>query len=141
MTCWCYLFCSDTLPIKWSCNVNLTKFKSVDMFPNKQKSRFQVRFSSILKSRLSPKPIIARLLQPILTSFLSAVLHSQHAWRWGHSCQEILAQMFLSKIPSVETYPQREFVCENISVKVWFYYIAPLIQLLGKNASQTLSPI
>ena len=71
----------------------------------------------------------------------SSELYSQRVLRWIHSCQEILAQMLLSKIPSVETYPQRAFVCENISVKVWIYYIAPLIQFLGKNASQTLSPI
>lgn len=72
---------------------------------------------------------------------VTVVQNTQRVLRQVHSCQEILAQMLLSKIPSVETYPQREFVCENISVKIWFYYIAPLIQFLGKNASQTLSPI
>ena len=76
-----------------------------------------------------------------VSRLLPAELHTRSVLRQVHSCQEILAQMLLSKIPSLETYPQREFVCENISVKVWIYYIAPLIQFLGKNASQTLPPI
>lgn len=82
-------------------------------------------------------------LNPAITTpypFLTSQL-PQHVLRQVYSCQEILAQMLLSNIPSVETYPQREFVCENISVKVWFYYISPLIQFLGKNASQALFPI
>ena len=49
-------------------NANSAKFKTVDMFPNKQKSRFQARFSSLLKSRLSSKPFIASLLQFYPTS-------------------------------------------------------------------------
>jgi len=73
-------------------------------------------YSSGLKPDLKSRKVPIYTCFYSLTSIpLTSILQSQHVLRWIHSCQEILAQMLLSKIPSVETYPQRAFVCGKIS--------------------------